>query len=67
MKLVATIYGETIRALSMTELKRKASAIANRRFNPIDYMDIIVDGKVAHFTRINQVTPWNTITRGVWR
>ena len=62
----ATIYGQTIEAKSMSDLKRKASMIANRFCNTVDEMNVVGDGWELTMYRINKVTPWNTITYGGW-
>ena len=38
--MTATVYGHTIRAHTMTALKRKATMVANGFFNPIDEMQV---------------------------
>ena len=62
--MTATIYGQTIEAKSMSDLKRKASMIANRFCNTIDYMYVKGDFGIITMSRINKVPPWNTITYG---
>lgn len=65
--MTATIYGQTIEAKNMSDLKRKASMIANRRCNTYDYMYVKGDFGILTMCRINKVTPWNTITYGAWK
>lgn len=61
------LYGETITAKTIRGLKRKASVIANRIYNPIDEMEA-TDGKTTvTLYRINEKFPNNTIFRGEWR
>lgn len=62
----ATIYNKTISAKTIAVLKRRASEVANKRFNPIDVMEVYADGVVYHFHRFNRVYPNNTIERGAW-
>ena len=66
MRFTASIYGETIQANTAADLKRKASIIANRRFNVIDEMVVSFDGMSVTLRRFNIKTPWNTITRDKW-
>lgn len=66
MRFTATIYGETIQANTATDLKRKASIIANRRYNAVDEMAVSFDGMSVTLRRFNILTPWNTITRDKW-
>ena len=69
MNLTGTLYNRTITARSMADLKRKASAIANGYFRPIDMMEVteLDSGIVFHLNRHNNVCPNNTITYGKWR
>lgn len=64
----ATIYGRAITGRTITEIKRKASIVANRNFRPCDTMIVTWDGcsSPLHYCRINQVAPNNTIKRGKW-
>lgn len=65
--LTGKLYGETITANTMIGLKRKASIVANRQYNPIDEMEA-TDGKTTvTLYRINEKFPNNTIFRGEWR
>lgn len=66
MRFTATIYGETIQANTTADLKRKASIIANRRYNAVDEMAVSFDGMSVTLRRFNILTPWNTITRDKW-
>ena len=66
MKFKATLYGKSIQANTMQDLKRKASMIANPLFNVIDEMTVEYDGGMANMRRINRKTPWNTITYDRW-
>jgi hypothetical protein len=61
-----TIYGKEIEARNMTELKRKASIIANGYFNPLDKMEVEFSGKSLQYLRFNTKCPNNTIQRGEW-
>ena len=64
--MTATIYGQTIEAKSMSDLKRKASMIANRYYSTVDEMKVVGDDWKLTMYRINKKTPWNTITYGGW-
>ncbi len=63
----ATIYGHKITAATMPALKRKASTIANNRFNPFDVMTVTDGQHTATFYRNNRKYPNNIIERGEWR
>lgn len=69
MRLTGTVYNQTITARSMSDLKRKATLIANRRFRSYDIMEITEadSGIVFHLSRSNSKCPNNTITYGEWR
>ena len=63
----AEINGKTITAKTVSELKRKASTIANNRFDVIDTMKVISGERILTLKRFNKKYPNNTITRGKWR
>jgi predicted transcriptional regulator len=63
----AEINGKTITAKTVSELKRKASTIANNRFDVIDTMKVISGERILTFKRFNKVYPNNKIERGVWK
>lgn len=72
-ELHGTVYGRTIIANNMTDLKRKASRIANEYFSAHDEMKVNLHdvGKCENeeqftFTRINRKAPNNTIIYGQW-
>ncbi len=59
---------------TLSQLKRIASRFANKFYKPIDTMKVLIHNiercenvEIIHFTRINKVTPWNTIQRGKWK
>ncbi len=63
----ATLYNRTVTAATLPALKRKASTVANNRFNPLDVMTVTSGQHTATFYRHNIKAPNNTITRGEWR
>lgn len=57
-------------ASSLSALKRSASKLCNNLNKPLDTMTVyMADGKEVsiRYTRLNKVSPNNTITRGSWR
>lgn len=67
--MTATLYGRTVKANTITGLKRKASAVANGYFNPVDEMVVCCgpNNQESTYMRINRTMPNNTIVRGQWR
>ena len=72
-ELHGTLYGITIIAKTMTELKRKASRIANNYFSAYDTMKVNLHdiGKCENIeqftlTRVNKKAPSNRIVYGSW-
>jgi len=65
--LEAVCYNIIIHGESMTEIKRKASKIANYHFNVFDHLYIAQDDILVHLMRTNKKAPNNTIIRGQWR
>ena len=63
----AIVYGRNITGKSFTEIKRKASVIANSFYNSFDKMEVSHDNKKFSFIRINKIYPNNIIERGLWR
>jgi hypothetical protein len=62
------LYDQMIQAKTISDLKRKASIIANGRNKPVDQMEVTADnGLSCRFVRFNQVCPNNTIIRGKWQ
>lgn len=65
------IYGRTIAANSLTQLKRLASRIANGYFNATDEMRVTVceygQNTVFYLYRSNKKAPNNTIVYGQWK
>ncbi len=58
-------------ANSLSDLKRKASKIANCYYRPVDVMQVWdskgVDNKpIFNFYRRNRKTPWGTFNPGQW-
>ena len=68
MKFICSCYKHTFEAETMTDAKRKASTIANRRRKAVDVLHVVEveSGISATFLRVNKVCPNNTITRGAW-
>lgn len=72
-ELHGTIYGIVVIANTMTDLKRKASRIANQYFSAYDKMTVNLHdiAKCANemqftLTRINRKAPNNRIIYGQW-
>jgi hypothetical protein len=65
--LEAVCYNIIIHGATVTELKRKASKIANMYYNTFDHMYIAHGDILVHFMRTNIKAPNNTIKRGEWR
>lgn len=62
------LYGQTITAKTFTELKRKASRIANGHYDAVQTMEVKSEhGTKVSFHRYNKVTPNNTISFGQWK
>lgn len=64
-------YIGMVSAVSIINLKRKASQLCNSYYNVVDTMEVTIyeDDDVigtVHFTRINIKTPNNEIQRGKW-
>lgn len=74
-KFYGTIYNRTITTNTLSDLKRKASRIANGYFSAVDKMDVVAyhDSRKYEnlekftFLRINKKSPNNTIIYGQWR
>lgn len=64
----AQLYGKTISGKTMTEIKRKASRIANDYWNMVDRMEVTDEqnGITMMFYRNNRKTPNNMIEYGTW-
>lgn len=64
----AQLYGKTISGKTMTEIKRKASRIANNYWNVVDRMEVTDEqnGITMMFYRNNRKTPNNMIEYGTW-
>lgn len=64
----AQLYGKTISGKTMTEIKRKASRIANNYWNVVDRMEVTDEqsGNVLTFMRRNRKSPNNMIVYGTW-
>lgn len=64
----AQLYGKTISGKTMTEIKRKASRIANDYWNMVDRMEVTDEqsGNVLTFMRRNRKSPNNMIVYGTW-
>ena len=65
--LIGTIYGKTIYANTFTDLKRKASIVANGYFNAVDELEVRGGNLVGKWYRFNKKYPNNTIYRGTWQ
>lgn len=62
------LYGQTITAKTFSDLKRKASMIANRHFKALDTMEVKTErGLTLMFHRRNNLCPNNTISYGQWK
>lgn len=66
--LTAQLYGKTISGKTITEIKRKASRIANGFQNSFDCMRVTDQevGLNCTFWRFNKKFPNNTIVFGKW-
>lgn len=64
----AQLYGKTISGKTITEIKRKASRIANNYWNVVDRMEVTDEqnGITMMFYRNNRKTPNNMIEYGTW-
>lgn len=64
----AIINGKTIKAKTISQIKRLASIEANKNFKTIDYMYVLrIKGvEPLIYTRFNKKTPNNKIIRGEW-
>lgn len=67
--LTAQLYGETINGKTITEIKRKASRIANKYCNTIDRMEVTDQDRniKCTFRRFNRKYPNNTIEFSQWQ
>jgi hypothetical protein len=67
--MTAQLYGKTISGKTMTEIKRKASRIANDYWNMVDRMEVTDEqsGNVLTFMRINRKSPNNAMIFGKWQ
>ena len=63
----AEINGKTITGKTITEIKRKASMIANNRFSTVDILEVRTETATTLYYRRNKKCPNNTIERGKWR
>jgi hypothetical protein len=63
----ATLYGAKIEANTITDLKRKASRIANNFCKTIDEMTVTIGTHAYKMTRINKKCPWGIIYYGKWK
>lgn len=66
--LIATLYGQTVNGKTMTEIKRKASRIANGFHNAFDCMEVnnSENGVKCTYWRYNRKFPNNAIQFGKW-
>lgn len=66
--LTATLYGKTVNGKTITEIKRKASRIANGFHNAFDCMEVSnsENGMKCTYWRYNRKSPNNTIKFGAW-
>ena len=65
--MFAIIDNKKIEGKTLSEIKRKASTIANNNFRVCDEMILCVDNCNFKLYRRNSKYLNNTITRGVWR
>lgn len=67
--MTAQLYGKTISGKTITEIKRKASRIANSFYNAFDCMKVTDQGigLKCTFYRYNRKSPNNTIVFGKWQ
>lgn len=65
--LEAVCYNIIIHGATVTELKRKASKIANTHYNVFDHLYIAQGDILVHLMRTNKKAPNNTVIRGQWR
>ena len=68
MRFKGIVCGKRVYADSYSSLKRKASAICNKKANAYDEMEVSTSsGQHFSLTRINKKTPWGTIAYGEWK
>lgn len=67
--MTAQLYGKIIIGKNLSEIKRKASRIANGFQNAFDCMKVMdqENGLECTFWRYNRKSPNNTIVFGKWR
>lgn len=67
--MTATVYGQMVQAHTLTELKRRATRVANQFAYPLDEMQVCYGpaNRTITYTRVNRKAPDNTICRGQWR
>lgn len=72
---IATVnHDHKVKSATISGIKRRASRVANRDYNPVDIMYVTDDGspgsplqgRTVRYTRINQKSPDGNIKRGTW-
>ena len=64
------VFIGNVNANSLPALKRNASRLCNNLYKTIDSMNVYkADGKEVdiRYTRINKISPDNTVKRGIWK
>lgn len=71
--MLGIVYGQEVQANTLTGLKRKATSVANRYYNAVDELTVLMNTDTGYgavklvLTRTNKKSPNNEIRRGQWR